>query len=52
MFGSRKRCSDDDIVYDNAVLVYAHDAKQLSVAYPNYSTNVQYFLNKVRSYLD
>ncbi|WP_163228862.1 RelA/SpoT domain-containing protein [Bifidobacterium aerophilum] len=37
--------------YDNAVLVYARDAEQLAVAYPNYSTNVRYFLNKVEAYL-
>ncbi|TPF96305.1 hypothetical protein EP30_08295 [Bifidobacterium sp. UTCIF-39] len=40
-----------DVVYDNIVLAYAHDAEQLAVAYPNYSTNVQHFLEKVDSYL-
>ena len=37
--------------YDNAVLVYARNAEQLAIAYPNYSTNVRYFLDKVKSYL-
>lgn len=42
---------DNEIDYDNAVLVYARNAEQLAVAYPNYSTNVRYFLDKVESYL-
>lgn len=38
--------------YDNAVLVYARNAEQLALAYPNYSTNVRYFLSKVERYLE
>lgn len=43
--------ADDEADYDNAVLVYAGDAEQLAVAYPNYSTNVRFFLDKVEGYL-
>ncbi|MFC5222039.1 hypothetical protein [Bifidobacterium leontopitheci] len=43
--------SAEDFVYDNAVLVFASDQVKLSVAYPNYSTNVRFFLDKVTAYL-
>ncbi|MCH9277014.1 RelA/SpoT domain-containing protein [Bifidobacterium amazonense] len=44
--------ANGEFAYDNAVLVYARNAEQLAVAYPNYSTNVCYFLNKVETYLN
>ncbi|KAA8827718.1 RelA/SpoT domain-containing protein [Bifidobacterium myosotis] len=44
--------TSDETGYDNAVLVYARDAEQLAIAYPNYSTNVRFFLDKVNGYLE
>ena len=37
--------------YDNVVLVYAEDSRQLGIAYPNYSTNIRHFVDKVKGYL-
>ena len=42
----------EECPYDNVVLVYAKDPDQLKVAYPNYSTNVEQFVTKVRQYLN
>ena len=36
---------------DNVVLAYARNPDQLQFAYPNYSTNVDQFVAKVRGYL-
>ncbi|NMN01985.1 RelA/SpoT domain-containing protein [Bifidobacterium sp. DSM 109963] len=41
----------EECPYDNVVLVYARDSKQLEIAYPNYSTNVKQFIGIVRDYL-
>ncbi len=37
--------------YDNVVLVYAEDSRQRGIAYPNYSTNIRHFVDKVKGYL-
>lgn len=37
--------------YDNVVLVFAQNPQQLNIAYPNYSANVNQFVEKVSDYL-
>jgi putative GTP pyrophosphokinase len=44
--------TDADTSYDNVVLVYAQNPKQLDIAYPNYSANVNQFVEIVSHYLD
>ena len=39
------------IDYDDVVLAYAQDGEQLSLAFPNYSTRISEFLDRVNSYL-
>ncbi|WP_148401418.1 hypothetical protein [Bifidobacterium gallicum] len=35
----------------NAVLVYVSNSEQLDIVYPNYSTNVSNFIDKVKQYM-
>ena len=46
----KRNCIDGGGAYDNVVLSYAQNPEQLSVAYPNYSANVNLFTDMLKQY--
>lgn len=43
--------ANESTLFDNVVLVYAQNPDQLKLAYPNYSSNVQEFVMRVKDFI-